>query len=60
MDRLAFERYAAWQAVRAELGRAKDARNKLDQEIQWLTELLGRRRAEQAVGVWPPPREEQT
>jgi hypothetical protein len=48
-----FDVYAAPCAIEIELKEALAARRSLDNYVDWLTRLAGRRKAEEDAGVWP-------
>lgn len=50
-----FAQHAAPEAIEHQLKLAKAARRAAQRDIEWLAELAGRRAAEMAAGVWPPP-----
>lgn len=57
-DRPRFEEHASAEAIEVRLRQAKAACSAAQRDVEWLSELLGRRKAETAAGVWPTKREE--
>lgn len=49
-----FAEHGSPEAIQTHLAAARAAASKAQRRVVWLEELLARRTAEKAAGVWPP------
>ena len=56
--RTAFREHAAPEAIEDALARAYAERVRVDNQVQWLEQLLIRRARQVAAGEWPPKTED--
>lgn len=57
-DRARFKEHASTEAIENALARAYTERVRVDNQVQWLEQLLIRRARQVAAGEWPPKAED--